>query len=224
MKKLISISEFGSISVLGVPLGSTTSYIKEVFSKYEINENNNCLYLNMPATGNTPMLSVVFGKKDTDIVDKISIRNTHLTQDECDRVYNFFKNEFSSLKLISEDKTDDTVTLVLSNTLHRVKLFKQKGLEDNENLCPFIMDIQGTLFNSNDSEREKAIREIYHIQEVSMRKNKQFSNIQIDKTMKALFVVIALIIMYLFALNGRYSKIEYNVYFDKWKCCIIEAN
>ena len=33
-----------------------------------------------------------------------------------------------------------------------------------------------------------------------------------------------LIILYLFALNGRYSKIEDNIYFDKWKRCIIVVN
>ena len=41
---------------------------------------------------------------------------------------------------------------------------------------------------------------------------------------KSAFAILVLVILYLFALNGRYSKIEDNVYFDKWKRCIIEVN
>lgn len=40
---------------------------------------------------------------------------------------------------------------------------------------------------------------------------------------KSIFAILVLVIMYLFALNGRYSKIEDNVYFDKWQRCIIEV-
>lgn len=40
---------------------------------------------------------------------------------------------------------------------------------------------------------------------------------------KLIIVCILLIIAYLFALNGRYSKVEDNFYFDKWKQCIIEV-
>lgn len=33
---------------------------------------------------------------------------------------------------------------------------------------------------------------------------------------KCLWVVAVLYISYLFALNGRYAKIERNIFFDKW--------
>lgn len=41
---------------------------------------------------------------------------------------------------------------------------------------------------------------------------------------KSIIAILMLIILYLFALNGRYSKIEDNIYFDKWKRCIIVVN
>lgn len=40
---------------------------------------------------------------------------------------------------------------------------------------------------------------------------------------KSVIAVIVLIIMYLFALNGRYSQAEGAYYFDKWKGCIIKV-
>lgn len=34
--------------------------------------------------------------------------------------------------------------------------------------------------------------------------------------LKILFFALALVLAYLFALNGRYIKVDYEVYFDKW--------
>lgn len=45
---------------------------------------------------------------------------------------------------------------------------------------------------------------------------KRFTRPQITQTIKVLFFAFALIVAYLFALNGRYNHIGGYLYFDKW--------
>ncbi len=54
-----------------------------------------------------------------------------------------------------------------------------------------------------------------------MTSNKPHRAIVISKTIKVLFLVFALIVAYLFALNGRYVKQDADEYFDKWTKTII---
>lgn len=51
--------------------------------------------------------------------------------------------------------------------------------------------------------------------------NKPRRAIIISRTIKVSFLVFALIIAYLFALNGRYIKQDTDEYFDKWTKTII---
>lgn len=52
--------------------------------------------------------------------------------------------------------------------------------------------------------------------------NKRFTRIQISQTIKVLVFAVALIIAFLFALNGRYMKIDDEYYFDKWTKTMLE--
>lgn len=38
---------------------------------------------------------------------------------------------------------------------------------------------------------------------------------------KSVFAILVLVILYLFALNGRYSHAEQDLYFDKWTKALI---
>lgn len=49
-----------------------------------------------------------------------------------------------------------------------------------------------------------------------MGSNKSFSRLLITQTIKVLLLLLALIIAFLFALNGRYSHVGGLLYFDKW--------
>ena len=55
-----------------------------------------------------------------------------------------------------------------------------------------------------------------------MTANKRFTRIQISQTIKVLVFAVALIIAFLFALNGRYMKIDDEYYFDKWTKTMLE--
>lgn len=55
-----------------------------------------------------------------------------------------------------------------------------------------------------------------------MEQNKPDRRIVIVQTIKLLFFAFALIVAYLFALNGRYTKIDDVLFFDKWKKTLVE--
>ena len=57
-----------------------------------------------------------------------------------------------------------------------------------------------------------------------MEQNKPDRRIVIVQTIKLLFFAFALIVAYLFALNGRYTKIDDVLFFDKWKKTIVEIS
>lgn len=55
-----------------------------------------------------------------------------------------------------------------------------------------------------------------------MSQNNNDKSTQVIRMGKALFLVLALIIAYLFALNGRYIQEDDGYYFDKWTKSIVE--
>lgn len=57
----------------------------------------------------------------------------------------------------------------------------------------------------------------------TMTQNKPYISIRIAWTIKVLFLILALILAYLFALNGRYAQVDtdYDLYFDKWTKTIV---
>ena len=57
-----------------------------------------------------------------------------------------------------------------------------------------------------------------------MSQNKPFLATLITRTIKVSFLVFALIVAYLFALNGRYDHIDDVYYFDKWTKTILEID
>lgn len=58
---------------------------------------------------------------------------------------------------------------------------------------------------------------------MNMEPNKTDKRSHIASAIKVLFLVFALIVAYLFALNGRYMMIDENVYFDKWHKKLIDV-
>lgn len=54
-----------------------------------------------------------------------------------------------------------------------------------------------------------------------MNSNKRFTRTQITQTIKVLVLVFALIVAFLFTLNGRYMQVSDDEFFDKWTKTII---
>lgn len=55
-----------------------------------------------------------------------------------------------------------------------------------------------------------------------METNKPHTRIFVSQTIKVLFFVFALIIAFLFALNGRYMVVDEGYILDKWKKEVID--
>lgn len=54
-----------------------------------------------------------------------------------------------------------------------------------------------------------------------MSQNKPQTSTLVSRTIKVSFLILALIVAYLFALNGRYIKEDDEYYFDKWTKTIL---
>lgn len=99
MKELISISDFGSIRILGIPLGYSIDGIKSVIKDFEIKEYPKCLSVNNVAFGQLPRFNITFSKDIDGRVNEIRIQNTGFSQKECDVVYDYFKNNLNELNI-----------------------------------------------------------------------------------------------------------------------------
>lgn len=225
MKPYISISTMGAIRVLGIPLGEKISMVKDILPECVlIDDNANCIRIRTNSFDNLPTLDITFRKDVEDRIDEIRIGNPRLNQKECDKVYDYFKSKLYELNIVSEKTDGKCTTLELSNLLHKVYMFKQAGLGDDENKFPFFLTINGRLlmrnsihFKNNEQQQKTAIRELYY--HTSNRKQITTTlqmNINAFYIIKIVIVIAAIIICYLFALNGRYSE-NYNGFcMDKW--------
>lgn len=230
MKKFVSISNFGAIRILDVPFGASANGVKHILKDYSVEENNNCLYIEKLSIDNLPELSVIFSKDEESSVNYIRIGCSSLNQKECDLVYGYFRREFSDLNIVSKREEGYCYFLTLSNNLHKVELMKQGGPSNDENKFMFSVVITGrlieggTIYNikTDKQEKNKAIKELYALNKKCMNQNKPFLDTKIFETIKVLFLIFALIAAYLFALNGRYDRIDDECYFDKWTKTILE--
>lgn len=226
MKPLVSISDFGSIRILDIPLDSDYEYAKSTLQVYGLQEVNNNLCLENISIDNLPPLSIRFIRRSKEsLINQIYIGNYRLNQKECDTVFNYFKERLGGrLNIVSEKEEGSCYTIVLSNLLHRVNMFKQKGLTNDENSFPFQIRIFGRLIETeflsikiDEQQKNDAIRKLYLSTERVMEKqNNRFTCTQIFLAIKVLILIFALIVAFLFALNGRYSHVGELLYFDKW--------
>lgn len=225
MKKFVSVSDWGAIRVLGVPLGTSANEVKSILKDFCIHENDNCLYTDKISINNLPELGMIFSKDEEDCVNQIRIGNAYLSQKECDNVYSYFKRELSDLDVVSEKEEGDCFVLTLSNCLHKVVIVKQRGLSNDENKYPFSMSIIGRLIEGgfllnlkiDRQERNKAIKELYASnKKIGTTPNTSKRFVYVDRIIKILLLVFALILTYLLALNGRYIYTGNNEFFDKW--------
>ena len=209
MNQLVSISDIGSIRILNVPLGAKVEYARQALQVYNLQENDNCLYIEELSIGKLPKINIHLSKSKDNRIDRIYIGNSQLSQKESDLLYAFFKKTLSPLNIFSE-KEDE---IILTNLLHRVTIGKQKGINNNENRYPFFLHIIGRLMVCDERQLRDAMTQLYMgKKEVKQQKEKSV------RTLRVLLIVIALAFAYLFALNGRYEPVGQHgtIIFDKW--------
>lgn len=218
MKAFVSISKVGSVRILDIPLCASVDYVKNALHAYNLQENDTCLYLKNFSIDDLPNLDIHFNKNRENTIDRIYIGNSQLTKGECLKVYTFFQKELAALNVFSK-KEDE---IILLNALHRITIGKQVGLNSDANKFPFYMHIQGRLLGNNEEQLKYGMRQLYLDEERTEEvKCNMVSNVHSRKNniyniMRLLLCIIALVIAYLFALNGRYIKDGDYCYFDKW--------
>lgn len=217
MEPFIRISDFGAIRILGIPFAAHADTVKEHFKGYEIEENENCVCVKKVSFDNLPSLDIMFVKNEEGRIIKALISSFSLNKKECDIAFDYFKEKLKQLNLFLDEKDSSKESIIFSNCLHRVSLFKQNGISKNQNIYPLNVTIECRLMGVSDDKRYEAIRDLY-INESSYKIDNIESKIQFlkSKIVKPIIVLIILIIIYLFALNGRYSHTNGGLYFDKW--------
>lgn len=220
MIEFVSISNIGSIRILDVPLGVRCDYVKKVLRTFDLQENNNCLYLENVIIDNLPPINIRFDKDNDDCIDRIYISQSRLNQKERDALFKYFKTHLVGELNIFSDIDEE---LVLSNHLHRVIIGRPRGIGNDENRYPFFILIKGTLMGKNEPELKYAMKQLY-LERGIRPTNKPHARITISQVMKILFFILALIVAFLFALNGRYAPAGELWFMDKWTKILIVPN
>lgn len=232
-KQFISISNYGSISVLGIPLGVPFEETKLLFKDYKTEEITNGIIIRGIKYKELPELDLIFVKDNKGRINEIRIHNYHINKKELEVVFNHFKSEFHNLDCIDNKDYEDTNYLYkqikLSNSLHKILLRKCDNKNSNKKNI-FMVCIIGKILDGNsfyikndELSRYNSIIDLYldnnKIKKHIMDKDRKvFWTDVIFKSIKLSILVFALFVAYLFASNGRYAAIDkdYMIFFDKW--------
>lgn len=224
MKDLVSISKYGSISVLGVSIGCRKQKALDLLEGYNFLQNDRCVYKPNFLIGDFPPGNITYSLDEEKYVSRIRIYVSNATKEECERLYRHFYRYISSLSQFcktSESKIDvSTVSVTFSNDLHDIKLLKQIDNAKNPNFNPCYLEINARLLSCD----KNLIRSLYTNKEsVIIPKRSVIDNNFINK--KNIIIAIAfiflLIILYLYLNNYRYMIVDDNYVFDKWKGQIV---
>ena len=107
MIEFVSISNIGSIRILDVPLGVGCDYVKKVLRTFDLQENNNCLYLENVIIDNLPPINIHFNKDNDGCIDRIYIGQSQLNQKECDTLFKYFKTHLVEELNVFSDKDEE---------------------------------------------------------------------------------------------------------------------
>lgn len=216
MRQLISISQNGAIRILDIPLGASVIYTRNTLYRYGIRENNNCISIDGVSFDGLPKLNIHFSTNEDNRIYKIYIGNSQLTKNECEKVYHYFYKHLKELAIVSKSQTEQVEDSVLTNSLHKVTIGVQHGLGNEKEKHPFFLHIEG-LIGLNDAQLKNAVCKLYTDEHFTIQKKHHTGRNIFSKTIKVLLCIFALIIAYLYALNGRYIGDTANtIIFDTW--------
>lgn len=213
MEKVFSILPNGNISVLGVHIGMDILSVERTLQRYKAHRNHSNGVTGVIVNG------VWLGGYRLNmhmIIDDGAVRNIHLFVDA--RLHG--KNtatlieEFESLILESFEKLDNNgpkyYNALLNIIVHNTENLSKHGFHIT--ISPRIW--YGKKIELSNTE----ITELYNVKK-AMTPHRKITLELTDKSYKiaiVVFSVFALIIAYLFALNGRYEKWDEQLLLDKW--------
>lgn len=222
-EKFYSISELGSISILGVSIGTSEEEALERLKPYNVNKNIISLRVDnfVIATNLPPVrISYLFDKACLKI-NSIRIYAT-CKAEQSYRTYRYLKGLFSDLDVYDIDKKQGCITeSYYGNILHNIRIFVQQGLGEDDTIYPFVAHIYGKLLSDSEGQKKLDAEYKLYTHKMQLSKKSVFKNSFWRTISKVILFIAVLIIAYLFALNGRYMQEDSEVYFDKWKCKLI---
>lgn len=222
-EKFYSISELGSISILGVSIGTSEEEALERLKPYNVNKNIISLRVdNFVIANNLPpvRISYLFDKACLKI-NSIRIYAT-CKAEQSYRTYRYLKGLFSDLDVYDIDKKQGCITeSYYGNILHNIRIFVQQGLGEDDTIYPFVAHIYGKLLSDSEGQKKLDAEYKLYTHKMQLSKKSVFKNSFWRITSKVILFIAVLILAYLFALNGRYMQEDSEVYFDKWKCKLI---
>ena len=223
-EKFYSISELGSISILGVSIGTSEEEALKLLKPYNVNKDIISLWVdNIVIANNLPAVRISY------LLDKACLKINSIRiyatckAEQSYRTYRYLKGLFGDLDVYAIDKKKGCITeSEYGNILHNIKIFVQQGIGEDDTLCPFLAQVYGKLLSDSDGQK-RLDEDIYKLYTNKMQLSKKsvFKNSFWRTTFKVILFIAVLILAYLFALNGRYMQEDSEVYFDKWKCKLI---
>ncbi len=231
MRPLINISPLGSLYVLGIPLAACVEYARRELAEHNVQENQNCIYLeNLVVNSDLPQIDKIIFSKSKEpewqgFIDSISI---HIMPaiNQCEHTWNYFKRLFKGMNLSYVEKNEGSVcTLTYKTRLCQISMLKQYGVNTNPNICPFCIRLSSQFLIQGRYDTT-LIKGLFHDKIDYLTENmptNSIKSINLKYILIFLFSIVLCMLIFLFALNGRYMKTEDCIVFDKWTSKYIEC-
>lgn len=220
----ISSNIFGSIRVLDIPLGCNVDAAKSKLNRFDVHENENCIYVDEVTIDDQPeKFQVTYGKaKNSNYIKYIRI-STHTTKQKSKQIWAKFRTIFETMGLCLsiKDQTIYVLTAIGSTAVCNIEIGRQFGLgEQYPNTCPFWVRIKSDLFSDNtENNLSPTMKNLFFSRDKSLPKH---NNSLWRYLILILAVILISFIAYFQAINNRYIRINEYTVFDKWSAKYID--
>lgn len=247
MKDFISISQAGTIRVLGVPFCATNAEATEILEKQGVNIRRNFDGVNINFISavidwqvqNLPKITSAYfhfrAKKkerskgeveEVSILDYISFSKVGISKAHRDSYFEYFKSLFANFFV----ELDNGELIVLFNTLYKIEI--EKGYA--ERFCHYTIRLSISVKHSSDllSKYDTIRNEYLRPQDEPaniLKESRKFkvSNYskEIKSVAKVVLILAGFILAYFFVLNDRYYVTSNGgLVFDKWNKGLLQVN
>lgn len=229
MIDFISISLKGSISILGVSLCMGKEAVLERLSSFQTATSHSTILCNNCIINDVlPSVNLRFKIDEaSNKVIGIKVWNNCKTKNDCDNLYDYFKDVLYDFNLNSEKDKANVTHKIFTNTLHYIELHKQYGIDETDSngnlqkhidLYPFYLEIEGTLFIADDMKVLRTVLSDMYLSDNTLEKNEKSKRKRSHLIAASLLIVVLISILFLCFRNSiLHSHVGKYVYFEVWR-------